>query len=39
MDPHAPGYDLAVRRWVARHDLRGVCELDLDARTMTAFVR
>jgi hypothetical protein len=35
MDPHGAGYDLAVRRWIARHGLRGVCELDIDARTMT----
>ena len=35
-NPQAPGYERAVQRWIARHDLREVCELDLDARTMTA---
>jgi hypothetical protein len=33
-DPQDDGYQLGVRRWIARHGLRGVCELDIDARTM-----
>ena len=33
-NPHEPGYTGAVRDWTARHNLTGVCELDLESRTM-----
>jgi len=28
------GYSVLVDDWIRRHDLRGVCELDIEARTM-----
>lgn len=37
MNPLDPGYLTEVRRWIARHDLDGICQLDIDARTMTPF--
>ncbi len=37
-DPHEPGYSEAVGRWIARHQLRDVCELDIEARTMKPYV-
>jgi hypothetical protein len=36
-NPLHPGYLTEVRRWIARHDLEGICQLDIDARTMTPF--
>ncbi len=33
-NPHEPGYTDAVRDWSARHRLTGVCELDIEARTI-----
>ena len=33
-NPHEPGYADAVQDWTARHDLAGVCELDIEARTI-----
>jgi hypothetical protein len=33
--PQEPGYDEAVQQWIDRNGLTGVCELDIDARTMT----
>jgi hypothetical protein len=37
MNPPEPEYEGHVREWIARHQLRGVCVLDLDARTMRLF--
>ncbi len=37
MNPLDPAYTVGARGWIARHDLRGVCELDIEARTMTPF--
>jgi hypothetical protein len=37
-DPHEPGYSEAVGQWIARHQLRDVCELDIEARTMKPYV-
>jgi len=36
-NPLHPGYLPEVRRWIARNHLEGVCQLDIDARTMTPF--
>jgi len=33
-NPQDPGYTEALERWIARHQLSGVCELDIEARTM-----
>jgi hypothetical protein len=33
-DPQAAGYRAGLKRWVERHGLRDVCELDIEARTM-----
>ena len=33
-NPQEPGYSQAVGQWIARHKLRGVCELDIEERTM-----
>lgn len=33
-NPHEPGYTEAVRDWTAQHRLAGVCELDIEARTI-----
>ena len=35
MNPTDADYQERVRQWIERHRLEGVCELDLDARTMT----
>jgi hypothetical protein len=35
--PPDAGYADGVARWVAEHRLRGVCALDIDARTMTPY--
>ena len=37
MNPHDPGYPEAVRRWVDRHELGGVCEFDIEKRTMRPY--
>jgi hypothetical protein len=37
-NPQESGYTAAVNRWIAKHDLRNVCQLDIDARTMTPYV-
>ena len=34
-DPSFRGYAEGVRQWVDGHRLTGVCELDMDRRTMT----
>jgi hypothetical protein len=36
-NPQEVEYEDRVRAWIARHQLRGVCVLDVDARTMTLF--
>jgi hypothetical protein len=36
-DPQEPGYSEAVRRWIERHNLRGVCEFDIEKRTMKPY--
>jgi hypothetical protein len=33
--PQEPGYGEAVTQWIARHGLSGVCEFDVDTRTMS----
>ncbi len=33
-DPGDRNYTAAVQQWITTHDLSGVCQLDLDARTM-----
>ena len=38
-NPTEPGYTEAVRRWIERHTLRGVCEFDVDHRTMRPYGR
>ncbi len=37
-DPHDPEYARAVSRWTARHGLAGVCEFDIERRTLRPFV-
>ena len=37
-DPPHPFYLAAVNAWVAANQLRGVCQLDIDARRMTPYV-
>ena len=37
-NPQEPGYPQAVGQWIARHNLRDVCELDIEARTMKPWV-
>jgi hypothetical protein len=37
-NPQEPGYADAVARWIARHHLVDVCELDIEARTMRPHV-
>ena len=37
-NPQEPGYSEAVARWIELHHLRDVCELDIEARTMRAYV-
>jgi hypothetical protein len=37
-NPQEPGYSGVVEQWIARHHLRDVCELDIEARTMRPFV-
>ena len=37
-DPQEPGYAEDVARWIALHDLRNVCALDIEARTMRPYV-
>ena len=38
-NPQEPGYTEAVDSWIARHDLHGVCEFDIDERTITPYKR
>ena len=38
-NPQEPGYARAVERWIDRHSLRGVCELDIENRTMRPYSR
>jgi hypothetical protein len=38
-NPQEGEYEDRVSKWIARHQLRGVCALDLDARTMKPFLR
>ena len=33
-NPSDPDYESEVARWIERHDLRGVCELAIERRTM-----
>ena len=33
-NPSDPDYESEVARWIERYDLRGVCELDIERRTM-----
>jgi hypothetical protein len=35
-NPQEAEYNERVKRWIERHQLTGVCELDIDARTMTS---
>lgn len=37
-NPQQAGYLEAVDYWIERHDLRNVCALDIDRRTMTPYV-
>jgi hypothetical protein len=34
-DPSDPAYSAEVTRWINRYDLKGVCEFDVERRTMT----
>ena len=34
-NPHDADYDAAVDRWIANQSLRGVCDFDIERRTMT----
>ena len=34
LHPEEANYINEVRRWIGRFDLKGVCELDIDGRTM-----
>ena len=36
-NPQEPEYQQQVDRWIDRHQLRGVCALDIDARTMVPY--
>jgi hypothetical protein len=36
-NPDDQEYSEGVRRWIRRHNLSGVCELDIDRRTMTPY--
>jgi hypothetical protein len=36
-NPQEPSYLERVARWIDAHNLRGVCELDIDARKMTPY--
>ncbi len=36
-DPHHPDYSRVVSSWIERHRLTGVCELDLERRTMRPY--
>jgi hypothetical protein len=38
-NPQERDYLLAVDRWIARHGLSDVCQLDIEARTITPYVR
>lgn len=38
-NPQEPGYLRSVDDWIAAHHLAGVCQLDIDARTMTPHQR
>jgi hypothetical protein len=37
-NPQEPGYLGVVERWIARHHLRDVCALDIEARTIRPYV-
>ena len=37
MNPPESDYMPAVNEWIAKHNLRDVCQLDIDARTMTPY--
>jgi hypothetical protein len=37
LNPQETEYTNDVRQWIERHELRRVCELDIEARTMTLF--
>ena len=37
-NPQEAGYSQAVDRWIARHQLRGVCEFDIEERTMRPYM-
>jgi hypothetical protein len=36
-NPQGQAYPAAVARWIARHDLKDVCALDIDRHTMTPY--
>ena len=36
-NPEDPGYTAVVRDWIDRHRLEGVCEFDIEQRTMKPF--
>jgi hypothetical protein len=36
-NPHESDYLTRVNQWIAGHNLRDVCQLDIDARTMTPY--
>ena len=38
-NPHESDYMPAINKWIAKYNLRDVCQLDIDARTMTPYVR
>ena len=38
-NPQESDYMPAVNEWIAKHNLRDVCQLDIDARTMTRYER
>jgi len=37
VNPEEPGYRQEVSRWIERHRLTGVCEFDIDRRTMVLY--
>ena len=36
-NPQEPAYPGRVSEWIERHDLQGVCALDIEARSMTPY--
>ena len=38
-NPQEAGYGKSVKQWIDRHKLEGVCELDIEKRTMKPITR